>query len=98
MTTYFDIIMIPLQLLIVFFTIYYFTLSFFGLVYRKKDKKVYEEKHTFAMVVCAHNEERVIGALVENLHLLNYSDKLYDIFVVARQNCRSGTQSRCTGA
>ena len=46
MTTYFDIIMIPLQLLIVFFTIYYFTLSFFGLVYRKKDKKVYEEKHT----------------------------------------------------
>ena len=52
MTTYFDIIMIPLQLLIVFFTIYYFTLSFFGLVYRKKDKKVYEEKHTFAMVVC----------------------------------------------
>ena len=90
MTTYFDIIMIPLQLLIVFFTIYYFTLSFFGLVYRKKDKKVYEEKHTFAMVVCAHNEERVIGALVENLHLLNYSDKLYDIFVVA-DNCTDKT-------
>lgn len=39
MTTYFDIIMIPLQLLIVFFTIYYFTLSFFGLVYRKKRQK-----------------------------------------------------------
>lgn len=90
MTTYFDIIMIPLQLLIVFFTIYYFTLSFFGLVYRKKDKKAYEEKHTFAMVVCAHNEERVIGALVENLHLLNYSDKLYDIFVVA-DNCTDKT-------
>ena len=36
MTTYFDIIMIPLQLLIVFFTIYYFTLSFFGLVFMKK--------------------------------------------------------------
>ena len=99
MTTYFDIIMIPLQLLIVFFTIYYFTLSFFGLVYRKKDKKVYEEKHTFAMVVCAHNEERVIGALVENLHLLNYSDKLYDIFVVA-DNCTDKTAevARAAGA
>ena len=36
MTTYFDIIMIPLQLLIVFFTIYYFTLSFFGLVWFMK--------------------------------------------------------------
>ena len=90
MTTYFDIIMIPLQLLIVFFTIYYFTLSFFGLVYRKKDKKVYEEKQTFAMVVCAHNEESVIGALVENLHLLNYSDRLYDIYVVA-DNCTDKT-------
>ena len=42
------------------------------------------------MVVCAHNEERVIGALVENLHLLNYSDKLYDIFVVA-DNCTDKT-------
>ena len=81
MTTYFDIIMIPLQLLIVFFTIYYFTLSFFGLVYRKKDKKVYEEKHTFAMVVCAHNVERVTGALVGHLHLLNFLGSLYASFV-----------------
>ena len=86
MTTYFDIIMIPLQLLIVFFTIYYFTLSFFGLVYRKKDKKVYEEKHTFAMVVDAQNEERVIGALVETLHLLNHIARSFYMFFVA-DNC-----------
>ena len=31
MNTYFDIIMIPLQLLIIFFTVYYFVISWFGL-------------------------------------------------------------------
>jgi hypothetical protein len=46
MSTYFDYVMIPLQLLIVFFTIYYFTLSFFGLFGKKKETKIYdEEKH-----------------------------------------------------
>ena len=39
MSTYFDLIMIPLQLLIVFFTIYYFTLSFFGLFAADQKKK-----------------------------------------------------------
>lgn len=48
------------------------------------------EQKTFAMIVCAHNEEQVIGQLVENLHLLNYSDQLYDIFVVA-DNCKDNT-------
>lgn len=90
MSTYFDLIMIPLQFLIVFFTIYYFTLSFFGLFGRRPEEKIYDEQKTFAMIVCAHNEEQVIGQLVENLHLLNYSDRLYDIFVVA-DNCKDNT-------
>lgn len=90
MSTYFDYIMIPLQLLIVFFTIYYFTLSFFGLFGKKKETKIYDEVKTFALIVCAHNEERVIGQLVENLKLLNYSPKLYDIYVVA-DNCKDHT-------
>ncbi|MCH4157037.1 MAG: glycosyltransferase [Acidaminococcaceae bacterium] len=90
MSTYFDYIMIPLQLLIVFFTIYYFTLSFFGLFGKKKEVKIYDEVKTFALIVCAHNEERVIGQLVENLKLLNYNHQLYDIYVVA-DNCQDQT-------
>jgi cellulose synthase/poly-beta-1,6-N-acetylglucosamine synthase-like glycosyltransferase len=90
MSTYFDYVMIPLQLLIVFFTIYYFTLSFFGLFGKKKETKIYDERKTFALIVCAHNEARVIGQLVENLKLLKYSPKLYDIFVVA-DNCTDDT-------
>lgn len=90
MNTYFDIIMIPLQLLIIFFTVYYFVISWFGLFGKKKKVKIYDERKTFALVVCAHNEDKVIAPLVDNLKRLNYSDKLYDIFVVA-DNCSDNT-------
>ena len=46
MTTYFDIIMIPLQLLIVFFTIYYFTLFRFSGWFTAKKIKRFTRKST----------------------------------------------------
>ena len=85
----FDYIMIPMQLIIVFFTLYYFVIAFFGMWRRKEDKILIPEK-TFAVIVAAHNEEQVIGQLVENLHYLHYPDELYDIFVVA-DNCKDRT-------
>ncbi len=85
-----DIIMIPLQLLIIFFTVYYFFISWFGLFGKKKEVKVYDESKTFALIVCAHNEERVIAQLINNLKRLHYNNALYDIFVVA-DNCSDGT-------
>ena len=90
MTSYFDIIMIPLQVMIVFFTIYYFVLSLFGILPGKKEKKITTPKTTFAVIAAAHNEERVIGELVENLRMLRYPDSMYEIFVVA-DNCTDHT-------
>lgn len=84
-TELFDVIMVPVQIIIIFFTLYYFVLSMFGL-YRKKEKKILDPEKTFALVVAAHNEERVIGPLVENLLQLDYPKELYDVFVVA-DNC-----------
>lgn len=84
-----DFIMIPLQLLIVFFTLYYFAIAFFGME-RKTEKKILKPESTFAIVVAAHNEEKVIGQLISNLHILNYPSSLYDIFVVA-DNCKDQT-------
>lgn len=88
--TYFDIFMIPFQLMIVFFTVYYFVISWFGLFGKKREVKIYDESKTFAMLVCAHNEAAVIDSLVDNLLKLNYNNKLYDIFVVA-DNCVDNT-------
>lgn len=88
--TIFDIFMIPFQLMIVFFTVYYFVISWFGLFGKKREVKIYDESKTFAMLVCAHNEAAVIDSLVDNLLKLNYNNKLYDIFVVA-DNCVDNT-------
>ena len=41
-------------------------------------------------MVSAHNEESVIGQLVENLHVLRYPKELYDIFIIA-DNCTDAT-------
>ena len=85
----FDFIMIPLQLIIIFFTIYYFILAFFGFWRRKRSKTVKPQK-TFALVIAAHNEEQVIVQLLENLFVLNYPREFYDIYVIA-DNCKDRT-------
>lgn len=85
----FNMIMIPVQLIIIFMTFYYFILSMFGL-FRRPDKKVLEPEKSFALVVAAHNEEAVIGPLVDNLLNLDYPKELYDVFVVA-DNCTDKT-------
>lgn len=85
----FDIIMIPLQVIIVFYTMYYFFLAIFGM-WKRKEKKDCTPEHTFAVMICAHNEEAVVGPLIDNLKILDYPKELYDIFVVA-DNCTDGT-------
>lgn len=85
----FNVIMLPVQFIIIFFTFYYFVLSMFGL-YRKQEIKILKPEKSFAIVVAAHNEETVIGPLLENLLLLDYPKNLFDIFVVA-DNCTDKT-------
>ena len=68
---------------------YYFILGFAGL-YRKKEKKSYKPKNKFAMIVAAHNEEVVIGKLIESMLNQDYPKELFDIFVIA-DNCDDNT-------
>lgn len=72
---------------------YYFTISIFGWIPRK-DRDLEgapEPKHnTFALVIAAHNEEKVIDHMVESLNDLNYPRDAYDIFVIA-DNCTDKT-------
>lgn len=71
--------MIPIQCIIIFFTLYYFVLSMFGL-YRKQETKILKPEKSFAIVVAAHNEETVIGPLLDNLFMLDYPRKYFDVF------------------
>lgn len=68
---------------------YYFVLAIFSLVVYEK-RQTSGRQNTFALLVAAHNEEAVIGQLVESLQRLDYSRDKYEIFVVA-DNCTDST-------
>ena len=89
MTHYLDLVMIPAQLIIAFFTVYYFIVALFGM-WHKKEKNLAEPQNKFALVIPAHNESMVIGDLLENLKMLKYPKELYDIYVIA-DNCTDDT-------
>ncbi|MBC2579001.1 glycosyltransferase family 2 protein [Clostridium sp. DJ247] len=78
-----------LTYIVYFITMYYLCISFFGIYKRKDDKEVKPNK-SFALVVAAHNEEIVIGDIVDSLKNLDYPRELYDIFVIA-DNCTDKT-------
>lgn len=52
--------------------------------------KIVHQKKKFALVVAAHNEEMVIGKIIESLEALDYPKNLYDIFIIA-DNCTDNT-------
>ena len=85
----FDIVMVPMQIIILLFTLYFFCIGFCCL-WRRKEEKILTPEKTFAVVVAAHNEEAVIGQLIENLKRLDYPAELYDIYVIA-DNCTDDT-------
>ena len=77
------------QIFVFAITCYYLILGLFGL-FRKKNKKVYEPKNKFALLIAAHNEEVVIGSLIESMLQIDYPKELYDVFVIA-DNCTDNT-------
>jgi cellulose synthase/poly-beta-1,6-N-acetylglucosamine synthase-like glycosyltransferase len=86
-----DLIMIPAQIILVLVALYFFVLGMSGLV-QFRVPSIYKPQKKFAIIVPAHNEELVIGPLVDNLLSLDYPKKLYDVFVIA-DNCNDGTAS-----
>jgi len=77
------------QVILTVYTFYFFVVSLFGFYRRQEDYNL-PPTSRFAIVIAAHNEEKVIGELIRNLHELNYPKNLYDIFVVA-DNCVDNT-------
>lgn len=82
-------ILISLQFVLAVIGVYQFGLALFGL-YKKKKKQSFAPAKSFAVLVAAHNEEKVVGALMENLKQLNYPKELYDVFVIC-DNCTDRT-------
>lgn len=94
----FSLALLSIQMLIIFVTLYYFSLALIGL-HRKPENKGFAPIHTFAVVIAAHNEEQVIEPLIDNIKKLDYPRQLFDIYVVA-DNCtdRTAQLARKAGA
>ena len=70
--------------------VYQLIVSLCSLV-KLKDKPLVEEKdHKFMAILPAHNEENVIGNLIDSLKKQDYPANLIDIYVIA-DNCTDNT-------
>ena len=75
---------------ITIFWLYQILISLCSLV-KIKDKPLKVNKnHRFMAIIPAHNEETVVGNLIESLKNQNYDKDLYDIYVIA-DNCTDNT-------
>lgn len=76
--------------IITVYWLYQLVVSFCSLI-KLKDKPLKINKdHKFMAVIPAHNEETVVGNLVESLKAQNYPKDKYDIYVIA-DNCTDDT-------
>jgi len=78
---------------------YQIIIALFAFLPIKTPKKLFDKKHTFAVIISARDEENVIGYLLDSLNAQEYARELYDIFVIA-DNCKDNTAAfaRAKGA
>ncbi len=75
---------------IVFVLIYQLVISFFGFKRDTKDYQDFDPKLRFLVLVPAHNEEAVVGDIINNLKHMEYPQELYDFYILA-DNCTDRT-------
>ena len=87
---YLYIIQQALVWIVTIFWLYQLIVSICSLV-KLKDKPILEDKQNrFMAIIPAHNEESVIGNLIDSLNKQNYPKELLDIYVIA-DNCTDKT-------
>ncbi len=87
----FSIIGYVVQTILYVIFIYYFFVSAFGWIRRKeKSVKNFPIKNKFAILIAAHNEEKVIASAVRSIKSVDYPEDMYDIYVIA-DNCDDNT-------
>jgi len=85
-----NILFIIMQVFTGFIGVYQIFMSLFG-IWHRKDTSFFEPHKRFAVLVPAHNEERVVGPLVDSLAAQKYPRHLFDVHVIA-DNCTDHTR------
>jgi cellulose synthase/poly-beta-1,6-N-acetylglucosamine synthase-like glycosyltransferase len=90
MQPFFIVIADILQIVIFVVSIYQIIISLAGFRRIVEKGKKHNPEKSFAILVAAHNEEKVITPLLENLNKLDYPKELYKVFVIC-DNCTDRT-------
>ncbi len=77
--------------IITVFWLYQLLISICSFVKLKDKPMLTDKKHKFMAIIPAHNEEAVIGNLIESLNNQSYPRELFDIYVIA-DNCTDRTK------
>lgn len=80
---------IILQVLTASIALYQVIIGIAGL-WKRKETCTAPPDSSFAILIAAHNEEQVIGPLLENVKTLDYPKEKYDVFVIC-DNCTDRT-------
>ena len=75
---------------ITIFWLYQIGVSLCSLIKLKDKPYKVNKNHKFMAIIPAHNEEMVVGSLIESLKNQTYDKNLYDIYVIA-DNCTDNT-------
>lgn len=70
--------------------VYQLVLTLFGFRKNSRDYAEHAPRSRFLILVPAHNEEQVIGDIVDNLQRMDYPKELYDFYIIA-DNCTDRT-------
>ncbi|MBQ8150551.1 MAG: glycosyltransferase family 2 protein [Clostridia bacterium] len=81
---------------LMFLMIYQIVLSFVGFKRKTKDYQDHEPEARFLVLVPAHNEEKVIATMIDNLNRMDYPKELYD-FIILADNCTDRTEEIARG-
>ena len=77
--------------IITIYWIYQLIISVCSLITLKEKPLIVNKNHKFLAIIPAHNEEAVVGNLIESLKKQNYPKNKYDICVIA-DNCTDRTK------
>ena len=76
--------------IVTIFWLYQIIISLCSLVKLKEKPLKVNKQHKFMAIIPAHNEQAVVGNLIESLKNQDYNKDLYDIYVIA-DNCTDNT-------
>jgi 1,2-diacylglycerol 3-beta-glucosyltransferase len=97
MEVVFLILLVPVLALALFFSLYLVLLTVAAVVVPRRNKRMATKYRKFAIVIPAHNEEKVIEGTLRSAFSIAYPREMFDVIVVA-DNCTDQTAGIALGA